>query len=288
MPEPPGRTPAFAGQFYAADGAKLAHQIESCFLDPRGPGELPARQRSAERTLRAAVVPHAGFQFSGPIAAHVYARVAIGAPPESVLILGVDHLGLGSGPALSDRNWETPLGPTAVDHELVHDLTHDPVRIDEAAHAREHSIEVQLPFLEYSVPRPRFVALQIPFASYDDLVRVGLVVRQAVEGRDVLLLASTDFSHYVSVPTANRLDHLAIEAIRARDPRRLYDTVLAEDISMCGVAPTTVLLAALAEEPLEACLLRWGHSGEVHPMRDVVGYASIALESADAGASPVK
>jgi MEMO1 family protein len=288
MVEGPGRTPAVAGQFYAADGAKLAHQIETCFLDPRGPGELPARQRSAARTLRAAVVPHAGYPFSGPIAAHAYARVAVDAAPATVLVLGVDHYGLGSGPALSDRNWETPLGPTAVDHELVRALTHDPLRVEESAHAREHSIEVQLPFLEYSLPRPRFVALQIPFTSYDELVRVALVVRRAVEGRDVLLLASTDLSHYVSVPTANRLDHLAIDAILARDPRRLYDTVLAEDISMCGIAPTTVLLAALAEEPLSARLLRWGHSGEVHPMRDVVGYASIALESAPAGASPVK
>jgi MEMO1 family protein len=288
MSERDGRTPAVAGQFYAADGAKLARQIEGCFLDPRGPGGLPTRQRGSERTLRAAVVPHAGYPFSGPIAAHVYARVAADAVPETVLILGVDHHGLGSGPALSDRTWETPLGPTEVDHELVRALTHDPVRVEEAAHAREHSIEVQLPFLEYSLPRPRFVALQVPFASYDELVRVALVVREAIEGRDVLLLASTDFSHYVSVPVANRLDHRAIEAILARDPRRLYDTVIAEDISMCGIAPTTVLLAALAEEPLEARLLRWGHSGEVHPMRDVVGYASIALDTAPAGPSPVK
>jgi len=288
MTEPPGRTPAVAGQFYAADGAKLAHQLESCFLDARGPGELPTRQRRADRTLRAAVVPHAGYPFSGPIAAHAYARVAADAPPATVLVLGVDHYGLGSGPALSDRAWETPLGPTAVDHDLVRALAHDPIRVDEAAHAREHSIEVQLPFLEYSLPRPRFVALQIPFAPYDELVRAALVIRRAVADQDVLLLASTDLSHYVSVPTAHRLDHLAIEAIVARDPRRLYDTVLAEDISMCGIAPTTVLLAALAEEPLEARLLRWGHSGEVHPMRDVVGYASIALETGPAGASPVK
>jgi MEMO1 family protein len=288
MPEPPGRSPAVAGQFYAADGAKLAHQVEGCFLDPRGPGELPVRRRSARRALRAAVVPHAGYPFSGPIAAHAYSEVAAGAPPATVLVLGVDHYGLGSGPALSDRNWETPLGPTAVDHELVHALAHGPIQVEEAAHAREHSIEVQLPFLEYSLPRPRFVALQIPFAPYDELVRVALEVRRAVAHRDVLLLASTDLSHYVPVPTANELDHRAIDAILARDPRRLYDTVLAEDISMCGIAPTTVLLAALADEPLEARLLRWGHSGEVHPMRDVVGYASIALETGAAGASPVK
>jgi MEMO1 family protein len=288
MSDRSGRSPVIAGQFYEADGAALARQIEACFRDPRGPGELPARQRVAPRSLRAAVVPHAAYPYSGPIAARVYALVAAQPPPETVLVLGVDHYGLGNGPALSDRNWETPLGPVAVDHDLVRALARRPVAIDEAAQAREYSIEVQLPFLEYTLPRPRFVALQVPFSSYDNLVRTGLVVREALAGRDVLLLASSDFSHYVPAAVAERLDRLAIDAILARDPRRLYDTVRDHDISMCGIAPTTVLLAALAEEPLAGRLLRWGHSGEVHAMREVVGYAAIALESASAAPSPVK
>jgi MEMO1 family protein len=288
MSDRSGRTPAVAGQFYEADGAALARQIESCFRDPRGPGDLPARHRLPPRSLRAAVVPHAGYAFSGAIAARVYALVATQPPPETVLILGVDHYGLGNGPALSDRNWETPLGPTAVDHELVRALAHRPIAVDEDAQGREHSIEVQLPFLEYSLPHPRFVALQVPFAPYDELVRTALVVRAAIAERDVLLLASTDFSHYVPPATAERLDRLAIDGILARDPRSLYDTVEEHDISMCGIAPTTVLLAALADEPLECRLLRWGHSGEVQPMREVVGYASLALETEPSDPSAVK
>ncbi|MGA9840306.1 MAG: AmmeMemoRadiSam system protein B [Thermoplasmata archaeon] len=283
------RPAAVAGRFYAATGADLAHQVERCFLDARGPGELPVRHRSAPRTLRAAVVPHAGLEFSGPIAAHTYSLIASQPPPDTVLILGVDHHGLGGGAVLSDRPWRTPLGPTAVDHELVRALTQPPVTVDEAAQAQEHSIEVQLPFLEYVLPQPRFVALQVRFGSFDYLLDVARVVRDALRGRDhVLLLASTDFSHYVTVATAQRLDRMAIDAILARDPRRLYDTVVANDISMCGIAPTTVLLAALSEEPLSARLLRWGHSGEAAPMRDVVGYAALALESQGRAASPVK
>ncbi|HTW77304.1 MAG TPA: AmmeMemoRadiSam system protein B [Thermoplasmata archaeon] len=279
MTDRSARTPAVAGQFYEGDGAALARQIESCFLDPRGPGELPPRHRSPARRLRAAVVPHAGYPFSGPIAAHAYLRIAAELPPATVLVLGVDHYGLGAGPSLSARDWETPLGPMRVDPDLVRALDHRPIRIDEEAQRREHSIEVQLPFLEYALPEPRFVALQVPFGPYDALVRAALVVRAAVQDRDVLLLASTDFSHYVPAATAERLDRLAIDAILARDPRLLYDTVVSNDISMCGIAPTTVLLAALAEEDLDARLLRWGHSGEAHPMRDVVGYAALALES---------
>jgi MEMO1 family protein len=284
----PARPPAVAGQFYEEDGAALARQVEACFLDARGPGALPTRHRSAERTLRAAIVPHAGYPYSGPIAAHVYARVAAERPPDTVLVLGVDHGGLGPLGCLSDRDWRTPLGPTAVDHELVAALHRPPMVVDEAAQAFEHSIEVQLPFLEYVLPRPRFVPLQVRFGRFAELEKVAEVVRAAVAGRDALLLASKDLSHYVPARTAERLDGLALDAMLARDPRRLYATVVENDISMCGIAPTTVLLLALAGARLSARLLRWGHSGEVRPMRDVVGYAALVLEKSDGGAPSVK
>jgi hypothetical protein len=184
--------------------------------------------------------------------------------------------------------WETPLGPTPIDEELRVALTHPPLEVDEGAHALEHSIEVQLPFLEYVLPFPRFVPLEVAFDSFAALERIGRVVRDAVRGRDTLLIASTDFSHYVPAATAERLDRLAIDAILARDPRRLYEVVAANHISMCGIAPTTVLLAALSEEPLTGRLLRWGHSGEATPMQDVVGYASLLLEATSTGAPPLK
>ncbi len=287
MPESLARAPAVAGAFYAGTGSELAHQVESCFRDPRGPGELPARQRRGVRSLEAAFVPHAGLPYSGAIAAHVYARLAVERAPATVLVLGVDHHGASQGAALSDRPWLTPLGPTAVDHELARRLTAGPVEVDERAHEREHSIEVQLPFLEYVLPRPRFVALEVAYGPLAFLEDVAGVVRDAVEGRDVMLLASTDFSHYVPPATAERLDHLAIEQILARDARGLYDTVRRHDISMCGIAPSTVLLAATASRPLYGRLLRWGHSGEVEPMRTVVGYAALTLDRDPAGPSAV-
>jgi MEMO1 family protein len=282
------RKPVVAGQFYPADGRALAQQIEACFRDPRGPGELPPPHRTQDRPLEAGVVPHAGYEYSGAIAAHVYARIAALRPPATVLILGVDHHGRSRGASLSDRPWLTPLGPVEVDHELVKALRHGPVEVDEAAHAEEHSIEVQLPFLDYVLPKPRFVALEVGFGPFEFLEEVGGVVRDAVNGRDVLLLTSTDFSHYVPARTAERLDRLAIDAILARDPRLLYDTVVRNDISMCGIAPTTVLLAATRDRPLIARLLRWGHSGEVAPMREVVGYAALTLEREDTSPTPLK
>lgn len=278
MANPP-RPPAVAGQFYPADGAALARQVEECFLDARGPGALPTRHRSTERRLVAAVVPHAGLAYSGAIAAHVYAEVAAERAPESVLVLGVDHHGRSRGAALSARPWSTPLGPTAVSEPLVQALNRPPVEIDEPAHALEHSIEVQLPFLEYVLPKPRFAALEVGFGPYDFLAEVGRIVRTAVDGTDTLLLASSDFSHYVAPAVAERLDRLAIDALLARDAPALLETVRRHDISMCGIAPATVLLAALAGRSLTGRLLRWGHSGEVAPMDDVVGYAAVVFES---------
>ncbi len=281
------RLPAVAGQFYAADGRELARQVEACFIDWRGPGELPVRHRAPERRLAAAVVPHAGLPYSGAIAAHVYERIARGKAPPTVVLLGVDHYGASRRPALSAVPWGTPLGPVPIDTELVRILSEGPFAVDEGAHAREHSIEVQLPFLQYVLPKPRIVPVEVPFGPLPGLEAVGRALAQAVADRDVLLLASTDFSHYVPAEEARRLDRRAIDAILARDPDRLYRTVVGERISMCGIAPTTALLAALRGRAVAATLLRWGHSGEVAPMEEVVGYAAIALETEPA-ARPVK
>ncbi len=273
------RPPAVAGAFYPGDAGELTRLLESCFTGPRGPGELPPRHRSRDRRIRAAIVPHAGYIYSGPIAAHAFRALSAERPPEAILLLGVNHHGVGSRAALSERTWETPLGDVPYAAELGAELATPPVRADERAHALEHSIEVELPFLQYVEPAPRIVALSVSFAPYAALREVAEVVRAAVHEKDVLLIASTDFSHYVPAAEAERRDREAIAPILARDARALYTTVTERQISMCGIAPTTVLLAALEGEPLTARLLRWGHSGEAESMRQVVGYASLLLET---------
>lgn len=278
MPERP-RPPAFAGQFYASDATDLAHEIEACFMDPRGPGELPPRHRTPDRRIRAAVVPHAGYRYSGPIAAHVYRELSKERPPAVTLILGVDHNGATNRPALSDRPWLIPFGPVDVDHGLVRALRQPPMEIDEPAHALEHSIEVQLPLLDYVMPHPLIAALTVPFGPLDSLQEIAATIQTAIEGRDVLLLASTDFSHYVPPSEAERLDRHALERILDTDAAGLFRTVVDERISMCGIAPTTVLLTLLQAEDDEPVLLRWGHSGEVEPMKEVVGYAGVIWRS---------
>ena len=286
MPTP--RPPAVAGSFYPADGAALAKLVEACFCDRvRGPGGLPAHQRTGARRLRAIVVPHAGLVYSGAIAAWAYRRVGEEPPFPTVLFLGVDHHGQG-GFALSRRPWMTPLGPTEVDRALVDRLDRPPLEVDEGAHEFEHSIEVQLPFLEYVEPKPRMVALQVAMASLPLLQEVGARVAEAIRGRDVLLVASTDFSHYVPPEVAATEDRFALDAILRGDPAGLFDVVERRRISMCGIAPTTVLLAALAGEPASIRLLKYGHSGEVAPMTRVVGYGALTVESDAPGRPPLK
>jgi MEMO1 family protein len=281
-PSAAARPPAVAGAFYEASGERLARQLEACFLDRRGPGALPTRRRRATRRIRAAIVPHAGLLYSGAIAARAFHAIAADAPAPAVLLLGVDHHALGRSFALSARPWQTPLGRVAPASGLIKALEHPPIAVDEAAHQAEHSIEVELPFLQYVEPACTIAPLMVRHAPLDTLRTVAREVRRAIDGRDVLLIASTDFSHYVPAGTAERLDRLAIDRILARDGPGLYETVSDRGISMCGIAPTTVLLLALEGEPLTARLLAWGHSGEVEPMREVVGYASLVLERNEA------
>ncbi|HKV90248.1 MAG TPA: AmmeMemoRadiSam system protein B [Thermoplasmata archaeon] len=276
------RPPAVAGAFYPAGGAELAQAVEAAFLDRRGPGHLPTRHRSPARSLRAIIVPHAGYVFSGPIAARAYDRVASDAAADTILVLGVDHHGTGPAAALSDVPWETPLGIVPGDPGLVAALARDPLVVDEAAQRREHSIEVQLPFVQYTEPHPRVVPLQVRYGPLRQLQAIGAAVATAIRGRDVLLVASTDFSHYVAPETARRLDALAIERILASDAEGLYETVRKEGISMCGIAPTVVLLSALKGEATDIEFLGWGHSGEAQPMAEVVGYASFVVRASAA------
>ncbi len=281
MPATRVRSPAVAGAFYPRDPVALRHALESSFAAPRGPGQDPANASPTrkERRILAGIVPHAGYIYSGPIAAHFFARLAAEPRPAAVVLLGVNHQGAEGLLSLSDEDWRTPLGVVPTDRELMRSLAKPPIAIDGLAHHREHSLEVELPFLQYLWPDPPpIVALQVTFTELSLLKEAGEVVARALHGRDVLLIASTDFSHYLPVSEARRLDDLAIEAVLSGSPDRLYRTVMDQDISMCGIAPTTVLLSALQGTGLRPQLLAKGSSADAEPMDTVVGYASFVVE----------
>ena len=269
------RRPTVAGMFYASDERSLRNQIESCFLGPLGPGKLP-NVGLAKRRILGGVAPHAGYVFSGMIAAHLYYRIAEDGLPKTFVILGPNHTGRGSGIAVTTQDFETPLGVIKVDRELAKAIRKDLVDEDDEAHRGEHSIEVQLPFLQYLSSDIRFVPICMGIQDYEAAVSVGKTIRDAVKDKDVIVIASTDMSHYVTKDTAKRKDGMALEAVKAMDPKRLYEVVRDENISMCGYGPVMATVTACTGG--KATLLKYATSGDVQPMRDVVGYASLKIE----------
>lgn len=269
------RRPAVAGQFYAGDRPGLMREVEECFKSPLGPQRLPSPGKGPRRIL-GGVAPHAGFMFSGGVASHLYAEIASDGVPKTFLILGPNHTGRGSSIALSTEDFETPLGVAKVDQELAESLRTDLVDVDNHAHHSEHSIEVQLPFIQYLSQDFTFVPICMAFQDYDAAVSVGETIRDAIKDRDAVVIASTDFSHYVSAATAKAKDAMALKAIEEMDAKGLYRVVMDENISMCGYGPVMAMLTACRGG--KARILKYATSGDVRPMKDVVGYASVVVE----------
>lgn len=276
------RPAAVAGSFYPADAEELSDLLDECFdshpLGPRG-------NRSSSPSFLGGMAPHAGYAYSGPCAAHLYSRV--GKSTSLAIVVGVNHRARGARAALSPADfWETPLGRVPIDNEAGRVLLGevDFLTADERAHREEHSIEVQLPFLQIVLDEFSFLPITLAHVSADECRRLGEALARLYEARSaaggkVLLVASSDLNHYLSPAETERLDALALEKILALDPAGLLHTVAENRITMCGVAPTAVVLfAAAALGAKQSRLLKHCHSGDARPMREVVGYASVAIE----------
>jgi MEMO1 family protein len=262
------REPAVAGRFYPAARGRLASDLERLVAAPG------VRPRAAVGVL----VPHAGYVYSGRVAGETYARVDV--PPRAV-VLCPNHTGLGARAALWPRGaWRTPLGDVPVDDELTAALRACPlVEDDRAAHAREHALEVQLPFLQARRPDVAIAALCLGPLAEDECEALGAAVAEAARAAGALVVASSDMSHYEPADEARRHDERALEPFLALDARRLYERVRGEDISMCGIIPATVMLfAARALGARSAELVRYANSGDVNGDREsVVGYAGAVV-----------
>lgn len=276
------RSPAVAGSFYPADPLELNGLIDECFVSsPLGP--LGTKQVSS--AVIAGMVPHAGYVYSGPCAAHLYS--SLDPAVKRVIVLGVNHWARGHRSSLSPWPiWRTPLGEVIVDRELGGFLEARVkfLKPDAPAHAEEHSIEVQLPFLERVLADFTFLPISLSHLTEDECAELGAAIadlcKSAADGESkILILASSDLSHYLSPKETEKLDRMALAPVLAVDPPGLLRVVESENISMCGVLPTAVMLfAASALGVKRARLLKHCHSGDISPMRKVVGYASVAFE----------
>jgi len=265
------RLPAVSGRFYPSDPLELTALVRK--YATVAPDLAPAR-------VSACLVPHAGYVYSGQVTGAVLVRIAL---PKKIIILGVRHHPRGEALAtLSSGAWRTPLGDAAIDEPLALALREacPLLREDSVAHSAEHSLEVQLPFLQILVPDFRFVPIALGTVQFEKLVSAGEALAQVLAQReDVLLLTTSDLNHYEDDATTRVKDRKAIDQLLALDPRGLYDTCRNEKISMCGLGPAVAMLTALnALGVRRADLVKYATSADVSGDRTaVVGYAGMTF-----------
>ena len=277
------RSPSQAGSFYAGTYGALQQQIKECFSHPLGPGEIP---RPVDRPLEhviGLVCPHAGYMYSGPVAAHAYYHLSLDGKPESVIIMGPNHTGLGSAISMMNKGaWRTPLGDVEIDTELAERIlkVSEIIDVDEYAHRFEHSIEVQLPFLQYLFGSSfKFVPICFQMQDLESCREVGENIAEVATKKSILLIASTDMTHYESQKAAETKDKAVIEPLTNLDVVEFYRRIETLRVSMCGYGPTIAVVTASKNlGAVNAQLLRYNTSGDVTgDYSSVVGYSSIAI-----------
>jgi AmmeMemoRadiSam system protein B len=264
------RFPAVAGQFYPSNPKELSSLIDKFTKE-----EKPAKQAPA----RACLVPHAGYMYSGAVAGAVFSRICL---PKKILIVGVRHYPHGEALAIqSEGAWRTPLGDVTIDSALAERLKKECPKLseDNVAHSREHSLEVELPFMQMLTPGFTFVPIAVGTHDFAALSETGEgMARVLAESKEeILFVTSSDMNHYEDDETTRHKDRQAIERLLHLDAQGLLDTCRAQEISMCGMGPAVIMLTAMHRLGVKkAELVRYGTSGDINGDRSaVVGYAGM-------------
>ena len=277
------RKPAVAGSFYAGDLKSLNRQIENCFLHKIGPGEIPLVNPERKNNIIGLISPHAGYMYSGPVAANGFYKIALDGKPDTIIILGPNHRGFGEDVSIMvEGKWKTPLGELEIDTDIAEKILKNSkiIRNDPKAHQYEHSIEVQLPFVQYIFGKNiKFVPICMTRQDINTDIEIAESICSSVADKNILIIASSDFTHYEPQEYAKKMDKQAINAILNFDPKRLYDMIYHQNLTMCGSGPVaTMLIASKALGAKKAELLKYATSGDITDMYDqVVGYASLIV-----------
>ncbi len=264
------RQPAVAGQFYPGEAKELKKLI----------GKLTDKNIKRESVI-GVVSPHAGFVYSGSVAGSVFSKIKL---PDTFIVIGPNHTGSGRPfSIMASGSWETPLGKINIDKDLASDLLKHSrlIQDDLTAHAFEHSIEVQLPFIQYFKENFKFVPIILSHADLKTYREMGMDIAETIKRakKEVLIVASSDMTHYEEQNIAKAKDQEAIKAILELNEEKLLKKIDELDISMCGYAPVAVMLAAakiLGANRAE--LVKYQTSGNATgDYSAVVGYAGITV-----------
>lgn len=265
------RLAAVAGQFYHGNPSRLRAEVEQ-YINKDIPKEK----------VIGIVAPHAGLIYSGPVAGVVYSSIEF---PETFLLIGPNHTGYGKRVATMAKGvWEMPMRAFSIDEKIGKAILEKVpyAEDDSVAHRFEHSLEVQLPFIAYFSDTAKIVPIAIMGATLHQCQEIGKGIASVIKeaGTEVVMVSSTDMSHYVSDTLARKLDNLALSDILNLDPEGLYNTVKKNNNSMCGHIPTTVMLYASMElGAKEARLVKYATSAEVSgDYEHVVGYAGVVIK----------
>ena len=264
------RYPSVAGMFYPGNAAMLRADVERF-----------SQNKGKKIGVKGLISPHAGYIYSGSCAGKGLGSVVI---PDRVVILGVNHRGAGHPMAVDGNSrWNTPLGNIAVDDELRTRLTErsEVFKVDSMPAADEHSLEVQVPFIQVLNPEAAILPVTIGYTGRDALKQGGIELAEVISDSDgdILIIASTDMSHYISAEMARELDSHAIAKITRLDPDGFYDTVVSRRISMCGAAPVYVMMTAAKQlGATRGKVIEYTNSGYTSGDFDqVVGYLSAVV-----------
>lgn len=269
------RYPAVAGRFYPADRGSLLAAIESCFRHPLGPGSVPAEGDG--RRIKAVLAPHAGYAASGPVAAHSFAEILKDGLPELYVVIGPDHYGIPFDMAMCSEPYLTPLGECPT-HEEVAGKMAELIPDSPGAHRLDHSVEVEIPFIQYIDPDPRVVTVILSRQDPASASRLAQAVASAVKGHDALIVASSDLCHYIPAADEKRLDSAFLEAAASCDRDAMYDEVGRNRLSVCGYGPIAAAIEATGAE--RGALLSHRNSWDTlrYDESAVVGYAAMRFE----------
>ena len=271
------RTPAVAGMFYPGEKNELKKSIKESFLHKFGPGKTPPSK--IKKKIYGIICPHAGYMYSGPIACHSFYAISSDLP-ELFIIIGPNHWGIGSNIAtMKDSKWQTPLGEVEVDSETVVEISKlsDAIEIDSFSHSREHSLEVQIPILQEISSNFKIVPIVLINQNKEIAFQIGTAMAEIAKKKKIIIIGSSDFTHYESNEFAHKQDTALIEPILKLDVDKFYEILHKRNISACGygaIASTMVACKNLGATKGE--LLKYATSGDITgDTSSVVGYGSI-------------
>ncbi|HEV2138722.1 MAG TPA: AmmeMemoRadiSam system protein B [Nitrososphaerales archaeon] len=274
------RKPAVAGQFYPSDPHELSAAIDKCYSHPIGPGRTPPAPKGDAKVV-AVVSPHAGYVYSGPVAAHSYLHVSSLRDPDLIVVVAPNHYGIGSGVStFQGGEWETPLGRMRVDPTASNQLVElaGVASFDPDSQRLEHSLEVQLPFLQkiYGSAVP-FLPVSLLLQDVETASAVSKALVQIVRGRKAVLVASSDLTHYEPAEAAKEKDSALLRQVERMDVEGFYSALERLQVTACGFgAIATVMEVALQLGLAKGELLKYASSGDMTGENlQVVGYGAL-------------